>query len=95
MCSDLLARLGLKAGFLAQLFVASGLRYSGPGPAFVACLALASHGLQAMALYVFGLTGLQATACMSEQVLVDKFSCTLDKVTTLYHVVLDIGIYDR
>ena len=48
-----------------------------------------------MALYVFGLTGFKAMACMSEQVLVDTFSCTLDKVTTLYHVVLDIGIYDR
>ena len=42
-------------------------------------------------LYVFGLAGLQATAHMSEQVLVDKFGCTLDKVTTLYHEVLYVG----
>ena len=33
---DLLAWLGLKARFLAWLFLASGLRYSRPGPAFVA-----------------------------------------------------------
>src|ERR1700733_16241491 len=34
--SDLLARLGLEARFLAQLFTASGLRYSRPGPGFLA-----------------------------------------------------------
>jgi hypothetical protein len=72
--SDLLARLGLKARFLAWLFLASGLRYSRPGPAFWLHLALASHGLQALALYVFCLAGLQAMAHMSEQVLVDNFA---------------------
>ena len=34
--SDFLARLGLKARVLAWLLVASGLRYSKPGPGFVA-----------------------------------------------------------
>ena len=72
--SNLLARLGLKARFLAWLFLAFGLRYSRPGPAFVASSGFGFSWPASPGLYVFGLAGLQATAHMSEQVLVDKLA---------------------
>ena len=80
----LLARLDLKARILAWLLWLLARDIQGQGQDLWLPLALAFCGLQAMALYVFGLAGFKATAYMSEQVLEEKFGCTMNKVTMLY-----------
>ena len=65
--SDLLAQLGLKARYLAWPLVAQAWKIRGLGHLLWPPGALASHGLQNPALYVFGLAGLQAMACMSKR----------------------------
>ena len=63
--SDLLARLGLKAKFVAQLLVALASEFGDQGQGLWRPVALAYVGLQAAISYVFGLSGFQATARMS------------------------------
>ena len=63
--SDLLAQLGLKAKFVAQLLVALASKSGDQGQGLRHPVALAYVGLQAAISYVFGLRSFQATACMS------------------------------
>ena len=67
----LLARLDLKARILAWLLWLLARDIQGQGQDLWLPLALA-------------FCGLQATAYMSEQVLEEKFGCTMNKVTMLY-----------
>ena len=63
--SDLLAQLGLKAKFVAQLLVALASEFGDQGQGLWCPVALAYVDLQATISYVFSLSSFQATACMS------------------------------